>query len=90
MATFYNVILAFIIELYRAAQATFRRVLTGTKLPKMDELRAEAQKLAAEKKETYREYKVAKKDMQDIVVAKCNIDHLLGLTGGRNNKEMEW
>jgi hypothetical protein len=37
------------IALHRAAQAAFRRVLAGAKLPKMDALKAEAQKLAAEK-----------------------------------------
>jgi len=41
------------------------------------------------KKAAYREYKAAKKDMQDIVTAKSNIDTLLGITGGRKNKEME-
>ena len=46
-------------------------------------------KLAAEKKAAYREYKAARKDMQDIVTAKSNIDHLLGLTDAQKNKEME-
>jgi len=77
------------IELYRAAQATFRRVLSGAKLPKMDTLKQEHMKLAADKKAAYREYKAAKKDMQDIVTAKSNIDALLGITGGRKNKEQE-
>ena len=77
------------IELYRAAQATFRRVLAGAKLPKMDALKAEGQKLAAEKNAAYREYRAARKDMQEILAAKSNIDHLLGLTDGRKNKEME-
>jgi len=77
------------IELYRAAQATFRRVLSGAKLPKMDTLKQEHMKLAADKKSAYREYKAAKKDMQDIVTAKSNIDALLGITGGRENKEQE-
>jgi len=77
------------IELYRAAQATFRRMLNGAKLPRMDALKAEGQRLAADKKAAYREYKAAKKDMQDIVTAKSNIDSLLGITGGRKNKEQE-
>ena len=45
------------IALYRAAQETFRRVLSGAKLPKMDALKAEYQKLAAEKRAAYREYR---------------------------------
>jgi len=77
------------IELYRASQATFRRVLNGAKLPKMDALKQEHMKLAANKKSAYREYKAAKKDMRDIVTAKSNIDALLGITGGRKNKEQE-
>jgi hypothetical protein len=77
------------IELYRAAQATFRRVLNGAKLPKMDALKAEWQTLAAEKWAAYHDYKAVKKDMQDIVAAKNNIDYLLGLTDGRKHKEQE-
>jgi len=77
------------IELYRAAQATFRRVLSGGKLPKMAALKAEAQKLAADKNAAYREYRAARKEMQEVITAKHNIDHLLGLTDGRKNKEQE-
>jgi len=77
------------IKVYREAQATFRRLLDGAKLPKMDELRAEAGRLASDKKEVYREYREVRKDMQDIVTAKSNIDHLLGLTDGKKNREKE-
>jgi len=77
------------IELYRATQATFRHVLSGGKLPKMAALKAEAQKLAADKNAAYREYRAARKEMQEVITAKHNIDHLLGLTDGRKNKEQE-
>jgi len=77
------------IELYRAAQATFRRILSGGKLPKMDALKAEAQKLSADKNAAYREYRAARKEMQEVITAKHNIDYLLGLTDGRKNKEQE-
>lgn len=77
------------IAAYRAAGATMNRLLNGGKLPKMDTLKAEFQKLAADKKAAYREYRAAKKEMQEVIAAKANIDHLLGLTGGRKNKEME-
>lgn len=33
--------------------------------------------------------RMAKKEMQEVIAAKANIDHLLGLTDGRKNKEME-
>lgn len=77
------------IEVHRAAQATFKRVLAGAKLPKMDTLKKEYQKLAAEKRSAYKEYRVAKAEMREVVTAKSNIDHLFGLTGGEKIKEME-
>lgn len=77
------------IELHRAAQATFKRVLSGAKLPKMDALKQEQQHLTAEKKAAYKEYREAKKDMQELITARANIDHLLNLTDTQKNKEME-
>lgn len=77
------------IALYRSAQDTFRRLLSGAKLPKMDTLKAEYQTLTAKKKAAYSEYRTARKEMQELIVAKTNIDHLLGLTDAQKNKEME-
>ena len=77
------------IELYRAAQATFKQLLNGGKLPRMDALKAEGRELAAKKKAAYGEYRAARKDMQEVITAKANIDHLLGLTDAQKNKEME-
>ena len=77
------------IEIHRAAQATFRRVLSGAKLPKMDALKVEWQKLSTEKKTAYQEYRAVQKDMRELITAKSNIDHLLGLTDTQKNKEME-
>ncbi|MFC4598173.1 relaxase/mobilization nuclease domain-containing protein [Cohnella hongkongensis] len=74
---------------YRAAQDSFRRLLSGAKLPKMNTLKAESRELAAKKKAAYGEYRAARKDMQEIVTVKANIDHLLGLTDAQKNKEME-
>ena len=78
-----------VFEGYKAAQDTFRRLLSGAKLPKMDTLKAEFQRLSADKKKAYREYRETKKDMQEIVTVKSNIDHLLGLTDAQKNKERE-
>lgn len=72
---------------YRAAQAAMKELLNGERLPKMDVLKAEAGRLAAEKKALYAEYRAAQKDMREVVAVKGNIDHLLGLTGGTINKE---
>lgn len=77
------------IALYRATQETFRRVLSGAKLSKMDALKAKYQKLAAEKRAAYREYRAVRKDMQEIVTAKENIDRLFGLADTQKNKEQE-
>ena len=77
------------IQIHRAAQATFKRVLAGAKLPKMDTLKAEYRKLATEKNAAYKEYRAARKDMQEVVTAKANIDHLLTLTDTQHNKDME-
>lgn len=77
------------IATHRAARATMDRVLNGGKLPKMDTLKAEGRELTAKKKAAYGEYRAARKDMQEIVTVKANIDHLLGLTDGQKNKEQE-
>ncbi|MCL2565889.1 MAG: relaxase/mobilization nuclease domain-containing protein [Defluviitaleaceae bacterium] len=74
---------------YRAAQATFKSILAGAKLPKMDTLKGEYRKLSADKSAAYKEYRVARKSMQDIVATKSNIDHLLGFTDPQKNKDME-
>ena len=77
------------IELHRVAQPTFQRILSGAKLPKMDALKQDGQRLTTEKKTAYKEYRTVKKDMQELITAKANIDHLLGLTDTQKNKEME-
>lgn len=77
------------LALYRAAQATFRRLLNGGRLPKMDALKTEGRELTAQKKAAYTGYRAAKKEMRDIVTAKANIDHLLGITGPEKDKEMQ-
>ena len=77
------------IEIHRAARATFHRVLAWAKLPKMDALKAEWQKLSMEKKTVNKDYRAVQKDMRELVIAKANIDHLLGLMDVQKNKEME-
>ena len=77
------------IELYRAAQAEMRRLLGGAKLPKMDALKEESRKLTAKKKRLYGEYQKARRDMQEIVTIKVNIDTLLGYTEPGRKQEKE-
>lgn len=49
----------------------------------------EANRIGYETAMRYKEYRRAKKDMQELITAKANIDHLLGLTDAQKNKEME-
>ena len=77
------------ITAYRAAQATFRRILAGERLPKIEELKAEAARLTAEKKSLYAEYRKARTDMRELMTVKSNIDRLFGVTDDQKNKEME-
>ncbi len=75
------------IATYRAARATMDRLLHSAKLPKMDTLKTEFQQLASDNQKAYWEYREIKKDMQEIITVKSNIDHLLGLTDGQKNKQ---
>ena len=77
------------IELYRAAQADMRRLLGGAKLPKMEAQKEEGRKLVAKKKRLYGEYQKARRDMQEVLTIKANIDCLLGYSEQAKKKEME-
>lgn len=77
------------IATYRVARATMDRILNGAKLPKMDTLKAEYQTLLAKKKAAYGDYRATKKDMQELITAKANIDRLFSLTDTTKNKEIE-
>ena len=74
---------------YRAAKAALNELLDGEKLPKMDALKEKRRKLAARKKALYAEYRAAQQEMREAVAVKANIDHLLGVTDGRENKAQE-
>ena len=77
------------LELYRAAQAEMRSLLGGAKLPKMDVLKEEGRKLTAKKKQLYGEYQKARRDMQEIVTIKANIDTLMGYTEPGRKQEKD-
>lgn len=77
------------IGLYRAAQADMRRLLGGAKLPKMEAQKEEGRKLVAKKKRLYGEYQKARRDMQEVLTIKANIDCLLGYSEPARKKEME-
>ena len=74
---------------YRAAKAAMNEILGGAKLPKMDALKKERRELSEKKTALYAEYRKAQADMRQAVAVKANIDHLLGVTDGRENKAQE-
>lgn len=74
---------------YRAAKAAINDILGGAKLPKMDVLKKERRELADKKKALYAEYREAQRQMRELVAVKGSVDHLLGLTDGRENKARE-
>ena len=64
------------ITLHKAAKEAFSN-LPDKKIPKVKELNAEYAEVLAKKKAAYAEYRQAKKEMQDYVTAKHNIDAFL-------------
>lgn len=75
------------LDTYRAAKASMNELLSGGKLPKMDALKKERRELAKKKNILYGEYRQAQKEMRELVTVKGNIDHLLSVTEGRDDKE---
>ena len=63
--------------LHKAAKAAFDS-LDGKKLPTVKALQMEYSELFSEKKKAYGKYHSTKKEMQDILTAKANVDRLLG------------
>ncbi len=62
---------------------------TEAQLSKMDALKKSRRELAEKKKALYTEYREAQRQMRELVAVKGNVDHLLGLTDGRENKAQE-
>lgn len=62
--------------LHKAAKATFDE-LAVKKLPTIKDLQVEYAELFAKKKKAYGSYHAAKKEMQEVLTAKANIDRLL-------------
>ena len=74
---------------YRAARAAMNDILSGAKLPKMDALKKSRRELAEKKKALYAEYRVAQREMRELVAVKGNVDHLLGHADEQKNKAQE-
>lgn len=65
------------IILHKAAKEEFSHYEKGT-IPKMKELKEEYQRLLSEKRLLYQEYQQEKKEMREYLIAKKNMDLMLG------------
>ena len=65
------------IEQHRTAKRYFSEHCTG-KLPKMKDLNAEFDKLAAEKRAVYAEYRAIRDEHRDLLVHRHNVETFLG------------
>ena len=72
------------IQLHKAAKQAFDQ-LPEKKLPSRKALHEEFHQLLTEKKKAYAEYRQVKKDMQEYLVAKQTVEHILGI----NKQEKE-
>lgn len=77
------------LAIYRAATAAMRDLRGGAKLPKMDDMKKSRRELAEMRKMLYADYRDAQREMREAVAVKTNIDHMLGVTDGRENKAQE-
>ncbi|MGL4790049.1 MAG: relaxase/mobilization nuclease domain-containing protein [Anaerotignaceae bacterium] len=74
------------LTLHKAAKTIFDE-LGVKKLPTIKSLQTECDALFLEKNKAYSKYHSVKKEMQDILTAKANIDRLLGLEQEQKAKE---
>jgi hypothetical protein len=72
--------------LHKAAKQAFDS-LNVKKLPTVKSLQSEYETLMDEKRKIYSEYIVARKEMRELLMAKANVDHILGHTPATPEKE---
>ena len=73
------------IERHRAAKRYFSEHYTG-KLPKMKDLNAEFDKLAAEKRAAYAEYRAIRDEHRELLVHRHNVEMLMGEEKSENQR----
>lgn len=66
------------ILLHKAAKEAFNQ-LDGKKVPSRKALDEEFHQLLTEKKQAYAEYRQVKKEMQEYLIAKQTVEHILGI-----------
>ena len=64
--------------LHKAAKQAFDQ-LGGQKVPSRQALHEEFNRLLVEKKQAYAEYRQVKKEMQEYLIAKQTVEHILGI-----------
>lgn len=74
------------ITLHKAAKEAFNN-LEGGKVPSRKALDEEFHRLLTEKKQAYAEYREVKKDMQEYLVAKQTVEHILGIDRKNRKKK---
>jgi len=76
------------ILLHKAAKSAFD-ALPDRKIPSLKELNEEFESLLAAKKKAYGEYQHARREMQDVLTAKANVDAILGIDRTKSTAELE-
>ena len=74
------------ITLHKAAKEAFNKTENG-KAPSRKALDEEFHRLLTEKKQAYAEYREVKKDMQEYLVAKQTVEHILGIDRKKQEEE---
>lgn len=64
--------------MHKAAKEAFNQ-LDGKKVPSRKALNEEIHQLLTEKKQAYAEYRQVKKEMQEYLIAKQTVEHILGI-----------
>ena len=72
--------------LHKAAKQAFDS-LNVKKLPTVKSLQSEYETLMDEKRKSYSEYIAARKEMRELLMAKADVDHILGHTPATPEKE---
>jgi len=76
------------ILLHKAAKTAFDS-LPDRKIPSLKELNAEFEALLVTKKKAYSEYQQTRREMQDVLTAKANVDAILGIDRTKPTTEPE-
>ena len=72
--------------LHKAAKQAFGQ-LEGKNIPSRQALHEEFNQLLVEKKQAYAEYRQVKKDMQEYLIAKQTVEHILGIDRQKREEE---